>query len=415
MDDVHSVVVIGASAAGLSAVEALRAEGYRGSIRLVGSESHLPYDRPPLSKQILAGTWDRSRLELRPEEHYQRLDIQLALGQRATGLDLQNRTISLERSEPLHFDRLIIATGANARRLPILESASNVFYLRTIEDAFALSTVLRSARSIAVIGAGFVGTEVAAAARKSGVAVTLIDAGDNPLAQRLGALVGSRVARLHSDNGVVLRMRTSVLEAIRNGSNIVELKLGNGDACACDAVIVAVGADPETAWLNGSSLQIVNGVECDEHCRAADGIYAAGDVANWFHPGYGRRLRIEHRTNASEQGVAAARNLLGIPTVFCPIPFFWSDQYDVKLQSFGILPANAQVSYLYGSAESGAFVAGYFEEERLVGVLGWNAAKETRTHVATLSSLWTHDIGLVRMQGGAGEAGRLGQRPIRSG
>jgi 3-phenylpropionate/trans-cinnamate dioxygenase ferredoxin reductase subunit len=397
MNDIKRVVVVGASAAGLAAAEALRTEGYRGEIHLVGAEAHLPYDRPPLSKQILTGAWPTERLALRPEAHYGQLDLTIHRGQKASGLDLARQVVSFQQSPDLPFDRLIIATGANARRMSLFADAPNVFHLRTLEDALALSALFRTARRLAIVGAGFVGTEVAAAARQAGIEVTLIDAGPAPLAQRLGPMVAGRIARLHEMNGVTLRMGVSVAAAGRTAEGLPELQLSDGSVCACDAVLVAIGAEPATDWLKDTQIALGNGVECDQYCRAADTVFAAGDVASWFHPGYGRQLRIEHRTNATEQAGAAVRNLLGMPAPYAPIPFFWSDQYGLKLQSFGILSPDAEVAYLHGAPDADRFVLGYYEQQRLIGVLGWNTIRETRAHVPALRALWAN----------AEEAGRV--------
>jgi 3-phenylpropionate/trans-cinnamate dioxygenase ferredoxin reductase subunit len=385
------IVVVGASAAGASAAHALRAAGYGGALALVGEESDLPYDRPPLSKQALLGPWQPEKLQLINAAGYSEMAIDLVLGSRAVQLDLDQRTVRLSDGERLAFDGLIIATGSSPRMLPSLSAAVNVHSLRTTGDAMKLRQVFEKKNArLAVIGAGFVGTELAATARMAGLSVTLIDSAANPLEARLGPTVGKLLTQLHRAQGVDLRMGVSMEGAVGSlpGQRIEALRLSDGSMVECDAVVVAIGAAPNIDWLKNSGLQLGNGVECDSFCRVAEGIYAAGDVAEWLHPGYGRRLRIEHRTNAAEQAVAAAKNMLGANTPYAPMPFFWSDQYEAKLQMHGVVSHTNDVRVLHGTLDDARFALGFYAHESLTGVLSWGAPKQARQWIPVLRSHW---------------------------
>ncbi len=391
MNEPERVVVVGASAAGAGAAHALRSAGYGSALVLVGEESDLPYDRPPLSKQALLGQWEPESLQLFDPAGYDRMGIELMLGRRAVQLDVAMRALHLSDGERLTFDRLIIATGSSARSLPWLSSSPNVHSVRTIQDAMKLRKVFESKNTrLAIIGAGFVGTELAATARTSGLTVSLIDAAPNPLETRLGPAVGRLLTKLHRAHGVDLRMGVSVEAPVRSepGERVSALRLSDGSTVECDAVVVAIGAIPNVDWLKSSGLQLGNGVQCDECCRAVDGIYAAGDVAEWFHPGYGRRMRIEHRTNAAEQALAVATNMLGGSVPYAPMPFFWSDQYETKLQMFGMVSRTDQVRMLYGTLDDPCFVLGFYEDDSLSGVLSWGAPKQARQLIPVLRSHW---------------------------
>lgn len=372
----HRVVIVGASAAGLTAAETLRREGFQDEITLVGEERHLPYDRPPLSKQVLAGDWAAERVSLRKEADYQGFDVRL--GTRATGVDTDSQEVLLD-SERIGYSQLIIATGVRPRRLPALQdSLDGVHIIRTLDEALALRDALttESAR-VVVIGAGFLGCEVAATARKLGRHVTLVDPLEQPMTRQFGGWVGGLVASLHRSQGVDVRLRSGV-SALAGSSAVTGVQLSDGTEIPADIVLIAVGSQPATDWLDGSGVPLGDGVLCDEFCRAAPSVYAAGDVANWHHLGYARRLRIEHRMNATEQGMAVARNVLGADTPFQPVPYFWTDQYDTKIAAFGLLSADAEVTVSQGDPAEGKFVAHYRHDGELTGILGWNMPRELR-------------------------------------
>jgi NADPH-dependent 2,4-dienoyl-CoA reductase/sulfur reductase-like enzyme len=357
------VLVVGASAAGLAAAETLRREGYSGEITLVGEEPHPPYDRPPLSKQILAGEWGTERLALRSEEQFADLGLELRLGVEAIGLDVDAREVRLAGGESVGYDALVIATGVRPRRLP----GEGAHVLRTLGDAIALRENLGPGKRLVVVGAGFLGAEAAAVARGLGADVTVLEPAPVPLAHAVGAEVGAVLAQAHLDHGVDLRTGVSVTAVAGDG-----VQLAGGELVEADEVLVAIGAVPNTEWLEGSGLTIDNGVVCDEYCAAAPGVYAAGDVARWHNPLFDASMRIEHRTNAAEQGMAAARNLLNAdsPKPFAPVPFFWSDQYDMKVQAYGYLRGHEEIAVVEGSLAERRFLTAYRTGDRVAGVLG---------------------------------------------
>ncbi|MET8626991.1 FAD-dependent oxidoreductase [Kitasatospora sp. NPDC004669] len=379
------VIVVGASAAGLAAAETLRREGYHGRLTLLGEEPHLPYDRPPLSKQILAGDWQPTASALRGPDDYARLDLDLRPGRRAVALDPDQRAVRLDDGTSLDYDGLIITTGVTPRRLPTGHDLDGVHVLRTLDDALRLRRHLLRRPTLAVVGGGFTGAEVAATARTLGLETTLICQGPSPLAERLGPHLGRMVARLHTDHGVRLRTGVRVTSLIGSHGQVTGLQLTDDSLVEADAVVVAIGSTPATDWLRGSGLRIGDGVLCDAYCQAAPGVYAAGDVARWYHPRLGGTLRLEHRTNAAEQAIAAARNLLGAHEPYAPLPYFWSDQYDARIQAYGTCAADAKIEVVHGDPEERSFVALYRTQDRVTGALGWNSPRALRSHLTALT------------------------------
>jgi 3-phenylpropionate/trans-cinnamate dioxygenase ferredoxin reductase component len=369
----RQVVVVGASLAGLRTVEALRRLGYGGRIVVIGAEPHLPYDRPPLSKEVLAGKWDAERVALRKPESFADLDAEWRLAAPATGLDLGGRAV-LCGDERVPYEALVIATGCAPRRLPGPPLAG-VHVLRTLEDCEAIRRAFEAGARVAVVGAGFIGGEVAATARGRGLAVTMIEALPAPLERQLGAEMGARVVALHRDHGVDLRVGVGVA-ALEGAGRVERVRLGDGTAVDADLVVVGIGVTPATRWLEGSGLKLADGVVCDAHCRAsAEGVYAVGDVARWHHPALAEHLRIEHWTNATEMADAAVAALLaggGPSEPYAPVPYFWSDQFGVKMQLAGRVAPGDAVSIVDGSLEERRFVALYHRAGRLAAVLGWN-------------------------------------------
>ena len=373
-----SVVIVGGGAAGLAAAETLRSEGYAGALTLLCGEPELPYDRPPLSKQVLTGAWDPDRTRFREAGHYAKLGIRLVRG-RADALDAGGRTVYLADGDALGFDGLIIATGVRPRRLPAQHGLAGVHVLRDRPDAAALRAAFATGGRVVIVGGGFLGMEVAAAARGLGLEVTVIEPLEQPMIRQVGGLIGAEVARLHRAHGVDLRTGIGVTElrsdtATAAGRRVSGVALTDGTVVPADCVLVAIGSVPATDWLAASGLAIGDGVECDEYCRAAPGIYAAGDVASWVNPRYQRRMRVEHRMNATEQGTAAARNLLrGDVEPFAPLPYFWTDQYHVKIQVHGHPSIGCEASVEEGSPADSKFVALYRLDGAPTAVLGWNA------------------------------------------
>jgi len=371
------VTVVGGSLAGLRAAEGLRREGFDGVIRIVSAEDHLPVDRPPLSKQVLAGRWEPDRARLRGTDE---LEADWLLGRRAVALDAASRTVTLDSGERLDADGVVIATGAVPKRLPEAmapRSLRGVHVLRTLADCLALREDLSRAGRVAVIGAGFIGAEVAATCRSLGLDVTVLEALPIPLERVLGPEMGALCARLHVDNGVDLRLGVGVEGLVDDGSGRVRgVRLAGGASVEADVVVVGIGVTPDLSWLVGSGLTLHDGVVCDARCRAAPGVVAAGDVARWYHEGLGTDVRVEHWTNAAEQGEAAARALVRGDSAppYAPVPYFWSDQYATKIQVIGHGRSGDAVEVIEGSPDEGRFVAAYGREGRLTAVLLWNRA-----------------------------------------
>jgi NADPH-dependent 2,4-dienoyl-CoA reductase/sulfur reductase-like enzyme len=369
-DPLRQIVVVGASLAGVRTAEALRRHGFDGRLVLVGAESHFPpFDRPPLSKEVLAGRWETERGRLRVGTD---LGAELLLGRRAVALDLEGRRVSLDHGDEVGFDGLVIATGCSPRRVGGESAAmEGVHVLRTIDECLALRAELDRSPRVVVVGAGFIGSEVAATCRGRGLDVTIVEALPLPLVQVLGPDMGEVMARLHRDHGTTLRLGVGVA-GFAGRERVEEVVLSDGSRLAADLVVIGVGVAPETGWLAGSGLVLENGVVCDERCAAvgAERVVAAGDVARWFNPLFGRRMRVEHWTNAVEQGDVAARRLVagaeGTPA-FAPAPYFWSDQYDAKVQFVGM--AGDQVTVVEGDVEERKFVAAFGLGGRTVGAL----------------------------------------------
>ncbi|WP_260430934.1 NAD(P)/FAD-dependent oxidoreductase [Nocardioides sp. LS1] len=371
------VVIVGASQAGLAAAETLRKEGFNGGLTIVGSETHLPYQRPPLSKHVLAGAWSHERTFLRHEHELEALGASWRLGVSAVALDRANRRVELSDGSNVEFDGLVIATGASPRRMGVGHELHGVHVLRTLDDAAAIGAELTAGRRLTIIGAGFLGCEVAAVARKAGMHVDIIDPLPGPMIRQLGQDVAARMAAVHLSNGTKMHLGAGVADFKKRLGHVTGVELTDGSTLDSDLVLVAVGAVPNTQWLAGNGLSLTKGIDCDEFCRAAPGIVAAGDVASWIHPIYRRRVRIEHQTNAIEQGVAAARALLDKAVEpFAPIPYFWTDQYDVKVQVYGIPHAEAATTIVRGDPEDGRFAVAYHHDRRKVAILTWNLPRE---------------------------------------
>ncbi|WP_327186136.1 NAD(P)/FAD-dependent oxidoreductase [Streptomyces sp. NBC_01334] len=381
IDDVRAparVLVVGASASGLTTVETLRRKGYEGRITVLGDEPHAPYDRPPLSKQVLSGAWEPERAALRTQDVLAALDAEFVLGDPAVALDRASRGVRTESGRELRADAIVIATGVRARRLPGSADLAGVHVLRTLDDALALRAGLPAGTRLVVVGEGVLGSEIAATARTLGLDVTLTGPLSAPMALQVGPLVSGVLADLHTERGVELRLGHGVVGLTAGGGRVTGVRLATDEVLPADAVVVAIGATPATEWLADSGLELDNGVVCDSHCRAEEGIYAVGDVARWHHEGLGRLVRLENRTNATEQAMAVAGEILGADRPYAPVPYFWTDQYDAKLQVHGFLPADAEVDVVEGDLTARRFVARYRSEGRVTGVLGWNMPKQAR-------------------------------------
>ena len=373
LDDRDTVVVVGAALAGLRGAEALRASGFGGRLVMVGAEPHRPYDRPPLSKQVLAGEWEPDQTALRAQP-YEELDLTWRLGRRAAALEVAERVVVLDDGERIGFAGALIATGAVPRTLPDTPPLAGIHVLRTLDDCLALRAELDQRPHVVVVGAGFIGAEVAATCRRRGLDVTVLEALPSPMVRGLGPVLGDALGALHRDHGVDLRLRTGVA-GFEGHQRVERVLLGDGTTIPADVVLVAIGVRSATDWLEGSGLTIEDGVVCDETCLAAPGIVAAGDLARWPNALFdGESTRLEHWTNAAEQGVYAARRLLApdAATPFAPVPFVWSDQYDVKIQVAGRVRGDDRIEIVDGAIDDRRFVAAVGREGRLVGAVAFN-------------------------------------------
>ncbi|ADD41338.1 NAD(P)/FAD-dependent oxidoreductase [Stackebrandtia nassauensis] len=492
------VVIVGASAGGLTVAEVLRRKGFDGRIRLVGAEVHPPYDRPPLSKEILTGAWGPERALLRDDERLDALGAEFILGRHARHLDLTERTVKLDDGRTLGFGSLVIATGVTPRRLGCQRELAGVSTFRTLDDAMALrrelagpepgaspataqtvaggggpastgagggnpdaspataqtdaggsdphaaaagsgnpdaagagdgvsapveawpsahsgfgSAVARptatatpaaqraatgttaarqaatgppAARRVVIVGAGVLGCEIAAAARELGHEVTLVEPGPVPMERQLGLRVGGHVAAMHRDRGVKLRTGVNVT-AFLGTERLSGVELSDGSVLAAELAVVTAGSVPATGWLANSGLGLVDGVECDEYGRAAPGVYAVGDVARWRHPVTGVSSRIETRTNASEQAMTVATNILGGNRCPTPVPYFWSDQYDTRIQLYGTVTPHSHIRVIDGAVDDGRFVALAETGDTVTAAIGWNNPRGTRTARARLTAV----------------------------
>ena len=330
----NGVLIVGGGLAAQRCAETLRRRDYEGPVRIVCAEPDPPYDRPPLSKELLAGTAEEESVGYRPAWWYEEMRVELLLGARAERLNPSARAVTLDSGAELLYEQLLIASGGAARRLPFLEGYENVHYLRTLADARRLREELTPGAHLAIVGAGFIGQEVAATARRLGVEVTMIEALETPLAPILGEEIGGWFAGLHLDEGVRV-MTATMLEGARGNGRVEELLLANGETVTCDAVVVGVGTAPATEWLRGSGLD-ESGVRVDSSGRTKlPGVFAAGDASVPFDPRFGSHARTEHWDAAAWQGAAAARAMLGEYPGTPPLPSFWSDQYGLRIQYVG--------------------------------------------------------------------------------
>lgn len=371
----HRLVVVGASLAGLRAVEGARRAGFDGPVTLLGAEEHLPYDRPPLSKAFLDAD-EPPDTTYRSHDQLSELGVDLRLGVPAAALDTAARVVVAGGHE-IPYDGLVIATGAKARTLPGVEGLRGVHTLRTVDDARAVRSALEAGARVVVIGGGFIGSEVASGARKRGLDVVIIEALPTPLVRAVGEAMGAACTSLHQRHGVDVRCGVAV-DAVEGAGKAERVRLSDGAVLTADLVVVGVGAAPETGWLQASSLELADGVVCDRTlATSAPGVYAAGDVARWENPLFGRSMRLEHWTSAAEQGAVAGRNaaLPGTDSEYATVPYFWSDWYDSRIQFVGIPDAD-EVRVVSGAVDQQRFVALYRQGGRLVGALTLNGQSE---------------------------------------
>lgn len=371
MTDHRTIVIVGASLAGAKAAEALRREGFDGQVVLIGEEADRPYERPPLSKGYLRGDTDSIKIFVHDEGFYDEYDIDLRTSTRVTAIDPGPRQVVLHGGERLAYHRLLLATGATPRRLGVPGAElPGVHYLRDLGDADQLALAIHQASRVVVVGAGWIGSEVAASARQMGAEVAMVDPAPVPLARVMGPEVGAVFRRLHASHGVELHLGDGV-EAVVGTDAAGGVRTAGGRVVEGDLVVVGIGAVPRTELAEAVGITVGDGIEVDQHLETSQpGIFAAGDVAAAWHPGLGERIRVEHWANALNQGPVAAKNMLGATTAYDRIPYFFSDQYDFGMEYSGHARHWDRVVFR-GSADEGKFIAFWLAAGRVVA--GMNA------------------------------------------
>jgi 3-phenylpropionate/trans-cinnamate dioxygenase ferredoxin reductase subunit len=372
-------VIAGAGMAGAKAAEALREEGFEGRIVLVGEEPELPYERPPLSKDYLRGEVPREQARVHPDGFYADHDIDLLRGTAVTAVDPEARRVTLSTGEALAYDRLLLATGSEPRRLSVPGAElDGVHHLRDLADADRIAAALQPGARAVIAGGGWIGMEVAASARQKGLEVTIVALGAVPLERALGREAGEFYAQLHRDHGVTLHSGV-VVAGVEGEGRVERVLLADGRALDADLLVCGLGALPRTALAERAGLAVENGILCDERLETSvPGIFAAGDVANAEHPFYGRRIRVEHWANALHQPEVAAKAMLGKPASYDRLPYFFSDQYDVGMEYTG-LAAGADEMVVRGDVAEREFVAYWMREGRVIAGMNvnvWDVADE---------------------------------------
>ena len=366
MSTPSDIVVVGGGLAAAKTAEALRLEGHDGTITLVAAEDHLPYERPPLSKDYLAGKASLDDALVHPADWYVKIDVTVRTGVSATAIDAAAHTVTLDDGTTLRYDALILATGSAPRRLPDVH-AENVLYLRTVEDSDAIAASFGEGRRLVLVGGGWIGLEVAAAARTAGTEVTVLERADLPLMRILGEKVAGVFADLHRAHGVDLRTGAKVDEIVLSGGRATGVRLAGGEVVDADAVVVGIGAVPATSLAESAGLKVDDGILVDATLRTSDpDIYAVGDIANHDHPVLGQRIRVEHWATALNQPAAAAASLLGTPTPFTNLPYFYSDQYDLGCEYVGNAAGHEEDVVVRGDLAEREFVAFWLDEENHV-------------------------------------------------
>jgi 3-phenylpropionate/trans-cinnamate dioxygenase ferredoxin reductase subunit len=376
MPDQPTFVIVGASLAGGRAAETLRKEGFDGRIVLVGAEPDPPYERPPLSKEYLRGDIPREKIFVHKPGFYEEQRIELRLGAPATRIDTQAHEVKIEGGDRLPYDKLLLATGGRARRTDVPGSdLDGVYYLRTVADSERIAAELEPGRRLVVIGAGFIGAEVAASARMKGLEVSILEMAPVPLGRALSEEMGQVYAGIHRDEGVAIYTNEAI-ERFEGGARVERVVSSTGRALDCDFVVVGVGMEPATELADAAGLTVDNGIVVNEYCEtSAPDVYAAGDVANSFNPLLGERIRVEHWANAQNQGVAAAKSMLGSREPYAEIPWFYSDQYKLNLQYLGHTKTWDEV-VLRGDVASRKFSAFYLMGGKIAAVLAVNRFKD---------------------------------------
>jgi len=372
---VESVVIVGFGAAGLACAEALRQAGWAGRLTILSAETEPPYDRPPLSKQYLSGEWDARKLLLAGEKRIDALGADIRWGRSAVAVDTAARVVVDDAGETHPYDGLVIAVGVQPVRIPGTD-VPGMHVLRTREDADGLREALAADDGLLVVGGGFLGLEVAAGARELGKDVTVVEPLPLPLGTKLPEQVARRLVALHRAHGVEVLAGVGLSSVALDDGRLSGVVLDDGREVPARTALMAVGARPRLAWLDGSGLVVEDGIVCDDHCRAASRVWAAGDVARWQHRGLGRSIRLEHRMNATEQGRYVARDVLGLEDgPFVPTPFFWTDHFGVRVQSAGDPEPPVAAAFAEGDEGADSFLLEYRDDGRLLAGIGWNAPR----------------------------------------
>ncbi|MFE4975148.1 NAD(P)/FAD-dependent oxidoreductase [Kitasatospora sp. NPDC056651] len=370
------IVIVGASLGGAKAAEALREAGYRGGIVLIGEEHERPYERPPLSKGYLQGKSPREKIYVHPPQWYADHDVTLRLGTAVAAIDPAGHTVTLADDGRVEYAKLLLTTGSVPRRLPVPGADQDgVLYLRRVDDSDRIRAALRPGARIAVIGAGWIGLEVAAAAREAGAEVTVLEALELPLLRVLGREVAQVFADLHREHGVDLRFGVRVAELTGEDGTVSGVRLADGTTVAADAVVVGIGIAPAAGLAEAAGLEVDNGIKTDQRLRTSDpDVYAAGDVANAYHPLFGRHLRVEHWANALNQPQTAARALLGQPdAVYDRVPYFFTDQYDLGAEYVGYVEPDGYDQVVFrGDPATREFIAFWLSGGRVLAGMNVN-------------------------------------------
>jgi 3-phenylpropionate/trans-cinnamate dioxygenase ferredoxin reductase subunit len=390
----RTFVIVGAGLAGARAAETLREEGFDGRVVLLGTEPERPYNRPPLSKEYLRGEAEPGSVFVHEEGFYAAHDIELRAGRTASGLDVAAQTVECDDGDRVRFDRLLLCTGTEPRRLTIPGAElQGVHYLRTIRDADALRDRLQQGGRLVVIGAGWIGCEIAASARQAGMDVTVVAPDALPLERILGAELGTVYRDLHLEHGVTFRLGETVV-GLEGAAGVERVRTGDGATIDCDLVVAGIGVTPRVALAEAAGLAVDNGVLVDEHLQtSAPGIYAAGDIANALHPFYDGRVRVEHWANALNQGPVAAHGMLGRDAVFDKLPFFYSDQYDSGMEYSGHTAGGWDRVVFRGAPASREFIAFWVKEGRVVAGMNMNIWDVNETLQGLITSRAVIDTG----------------------
>jgi 3-phenylpropionate/trans-cinnamate dioxygenase ferredoxin reductase subunit len=375
----HTIAIVGTGQAGGWAAQTLRKEGYVGRVVLIGDEPHIPYERPPLSKAVLAGEATADSTYLVKREAFDALALEWRPSVRVTAIDRAAKQLRMSTGEPIGYNKLILCNGGRARTLPVPGAdLPGIFTLRNIEDAKALGQVLVPGKRLVVVGGGWIGLEVAATARKKGLAVTVVEAMDRLCERTVPPEISAYLSRLHASHDTQVILGAGVAGFARADDSTLVVKLNDGAELVCDVAVIGIGLVPNDELARAAGLACDGGVLVDAQCRTSDAtIFAAGDVASWHCEWAGRRMRLESWQNAQEQGIAAARSALGIEVCHQPLPWFWSDQYDTNLQIYG-MPTAAHRIVARGAPDSDSFVLFYLDGNVVSAALGPNVARDLR-------------------------------------